>query len=504
MIADALSRAPVFKPDSKEVVIMNFVRTRSQSDLLIKDIELAAIEDKEYQKIMQVFKENATIKNLPLTHPARQLMSVWHRISSDGDLLLVDGQRILIPTAKRKEILQNLHRAHVGITKTRQNAQQCYFWPGINEDISKLVGSCSECQRYRPSNPADPPIQSSASRPMEAVSIDLFKSAGKHYLVMVDRYSGFPFVHQLTQLNTNTMTKVLSQWFMDWGIPARLRSDGGPQFRGPFTQFCDKMHITHELSSPYHPPSNGHAEAAVKNMEYLLEKHQGCWNTFQEALLEWRNTPRSGDHFSPAQLMTGHRQRTMQPAHPINTSALHPLNRRIRLMIKDQPDTSHLATAFSFKTHILSAGINKEKLSANVRTEDHITWKRTMEGDTYATTNSCDPSHPVIHTKLKSEHGRWKFKDTATTGSAYRSRRNRQLFGIPSHRDPCAIHGHRNRVDYLRHSTHGYSIYHCTKMLYTVLGPGTSTSSETTQHGAAPISTLAQLEYGHANGTPTH
>ncbi len=84
---------------------------------------------------------------------------------------------------------------------------------------------------------------------MEAVSTDLFQSEGKHYIVMVDRYSGFPFVQQLTRLNTNTITKVLHQWFMDWGIPVRLRSDGGPQFRGlqnsEFQQFCDQLHIAH-------------------------------------------------------------------------------------------------------------------------------------------------------------------------------------------------------------------------------------------------------------------
>ena len=71
----------------------------------------------------------------------------------------------------------------------------------------------------------------------------------------------------------------------------------------------------HELSSPYNPRSNGHAEATVKNMKYLLENHHAHWDTFKEALLECRNTPRP-DNLSPAQLMTGHRQRTMQPAHP--------------------------------------------------------------------------------------------------------------------------------------------------------------------------------------------
>ncbi len=132
---------------------------------------------------------------------------------------------------------------------------------------------------------------------------------------MVNRYLGFPFVHPLTRLDTNTITKCLTTWFMDWGIPTWLCSDRGPQFRGPFEQFCKDRHIMHELSSPYKPRSNGHIEAAVKNIKYLLEKHHAHWDMFKEALLEWWNTPRP-DNLSPAQLMTGHHQHMMQMAHP--------------------------------------------------------------------------------------------------------------------------------------------------------------------------------------------
>ncbi len=132
---------------------------------------------------------------------------------------------------------------------------------------------------------------------------------------MVDHYSGFPSVHFLTRLDTNTITKCLTTWFMDWVIPTRLHSDGGPQFSGPFEQFCKDWHIMQELSSPYNPRSSRHAKADVKNMKYLLEKHHAHWDTFKETLLKWRNTPRP-DNLSPAQLMTGHCQRTMQPAHP--------------------------------------------------------------------------------------------------------------------------------------------------------------------------------------------
>ncbi len=93
------------------------------------------------------------------------------------------------------------------------------------------------------------------------------------------------------------------------GIPVQIRSDGGPQFCGPLSQFCQSYHIVHELSFPYNPRSNRHAKAAIKNMEYLIQKYHSNWNNFNEALLEWQNTPRS-DSLSPAQMMTGQHQRT--------------------------------------------------------------------------------------------------------------------------------------------------------------------------------------------------
>ena len=59
---------------------------------------------------------------------------------------------------------------------------------------------------------------------------------------------------------------------MDVGRPLIIRSDGRPQFRSGFEQWCKNMMIKHELSSSYNPQSNGHAEQAVKTVKGLLKK----------------------------------------------------------------------------------------------------------------------------------------------------------------------------------------------------------------------------------------
>ena len=145
-----------------------------------------------------------------------------------------------------------------------------------------------------------------AWRPFQQVSVDLAQLEGKHYLVLADRYSGWPEVKQLTHLDTHSITKT-------FGIPERIRSDGGPQFRQDFASWCQDLGMVHELTSPYHPEANGHAEQAVGAMKKLLKK-TGSRRQLGEALLEYRNAPRVGDELSPAQWLFGRRQRTRAPA----------------------------------------------------------------------------------------------------------------------------------------------------------------------------------------------
>ena len=87
------------------------------------------------------------------------------------------------------------------------------------------------------------------SSPFVQVATDLFFEAGKSFLVMVDCFSGWPMVHRwLNDPNSGQVIKVLKQWFAQFGIPSRLRSDGGPQYDSTeFRIFCDEWNITHQI-----------------------------------------------------------------------------------------------------------------------------------------------------------------------------------------------------------------------------------------------------------------
>ena len=319
LIADALSRAPVFQPDfedQQDVLVQTLKVESVANDPKLHVLTEAAACCPEYCQVVEAVTSKKELKMLPSEHPARKYLRFWKVLAFEADvgLLSIHG-RIVVPKEARKAILQSLHAQHTGILKTWKNARQLYYWPGMKNDIVQMVGNCQQCVMHLPSLPKEPCLQTKSMRPFEAMSVDLGILDGTHYLVCVDRYSGWPMVAKLTNLETKAITNILEDWFVDIGKPLRLRSDGGPQFRSEFVEWCQEQGIEHELSSADHHESNGHAEAAVKAMKHLLAKTKS-WRSFRKALIEWRNTPRCSDGLSPAQWALGRRQRSDCPALP--------------------------------------------------------------------------------------------------------------------------------------------------------------------------------------------
>ncbi len=185
----------------------------------------------------------------------------------------------------------------------------------MTNHIELMIANCRECIAELPSQTLEPQIPTEATRPFEHISIDLGYQKGNNYLIGMDRYSGWPMVAPIPRkANTTTITNILDDWFVDHGLPISIRSDGGPQFRGPFDEWCRQNNIRHELSSAYHHESNGHAECAVREVKKLLAK-TSTHKLFQQALRNYRNSPRY-DGLSPAQWYFGRRQRTEAAAFP--------------------------------------------------------------------------------------------------------------------------------------------------------------------------------------------
>ena len=123
------------------------------------------------------------------------------------------------------------------------------------------------------------------------------------------------------------LINVLRQTFATYGIPDELSSDGGPEFVAHTTrQFLHHWGIHHRLSSAAFPHSNCRAEVGVKTIKRLITGNVGKdgainIDAFQEAILQYRNTPDPTTKLSPAMCVFG---RPVKDLIPILPGKYHP------------------------------------------------------------------------------------------------------------------------------------------------------------------------------------
>ena len=245
------------------------------------------------------------------------------------DLSITDGVilfkgRTVIPRTLRAETLAALHAAHQGVSAMSARAQDSIFWPGLSVDINKKRESCSSCNREAPSQPRMPPIEPIIpNTPFECLAADYFHYAGKYYLVIADRLSGWTEIKEIrASAFTNGaagLCAALRSLFCVFGVPAEISSDSGPEFKSHETKlFLEKWGIRHRVSSSYFAESNGRAELAVKATKRLLRENtgpDGSLNTdaMVKALLMKRNTPDPDCKLSPAEVVFGRTLRDTLP-----------------------------------------------------------------------------------------------------------------------------------------------------------------------------------------------
>ncbi len=334
-IPDALSRAPINEPTPEDLEDDNDIYNQTCmvkhkilaidyddddvpeakcADPLLEEIKQRGKCDEDYICLKKFLNSGET------KIPGSIIMykSVLDDMSQDDNGLLLVRQRLVVPRSMRKEILHKLHASHQGIDRTLRRARQTVYWPGLSSDVKSTVRSCEECMKYGVSLPKEPMLKDEVPhRIFEEVATDLFEIKGKHFLIIMDRYSGWPEVYKMGDCPTSEkIIARLVNYFSQVGCPLRLLSDGGRQFVSKeMEDFLKRWGINHRVSSPHYHQSNGLAEAGVKSVKALLKKCGGDINAkFSEGYLELRNTPRPGGK-SPAEIVYGQPMRSRVPAH---------------------------------------------------------------------------------------------------------------------------------------------------------------------------------------------
>ena len=284
-------------------------------------IKAAAHSDPDYMSLIQIIRTGFPATRHMTDPKVRQFWEVRTRLSVEDDIALLND-RIIVPAALRKRVLQCLHSAHQGVTSMRARANCTVYWPGMNASIRNFRECCIACRTVAPSLPQEPLMPSPQPEwPFQAICMDFLETLNHSYLACADRYSGWLIVYKITP-DTRALKSACRAIFSTYGAPEELSSDGGTMFTShDFQAFLQDWGVEHRLSSAHYPQSNGRAELAVKTAKRILMGNTGPSGNldndkFARAIMEYRNTPLPDGGPSPAQLLLHRQIRDFLPSHP--------------------------------------------------------------------------------------------------------------------------------------------------------------------------------------------
>jgi hypothetical protein len=173
---------------------------------------------------------------------------------------------------------------HLGIRKTRELVARDFVWPGMRKYIADYVASCEVCQHnkvdcQKPFGLLHPlPIP---QQPWKSVSMDFIvklpvSEGFDSIMVVVDRLTKQAhFVPCREELDTEeTANLYLTHIFKLHGLPEDIISDCGPQFKSHFWKaLWTILGTTPELSSSYHPETDGQTEHVNQTLEQFLRNY---------------------------------------------------------------------------------------------------------------------------------------------------------------------------------------------------------------------------------------
>ncbi|KAJ8386065.1 hypothetical protein AAFF_G00177540 [Aldrovandia affinis] len=160
--------------------------SRPVSKTKLDTIREATRADTDMQMVIR-YNHKGWPKHVP--HQLKGYSATRAALSAEDGLLLY-RDRIAIPASLREEVLEQIHRGHQELTKSREHAKMSVWWPDIGADINRKVTTYTFCSIHKATQRKEPLITTPLPPgPWQKLAADVCELNGKSYLVVVDYYS---------------------------------------------------------------------------------------------------------------------------------------------------------------------------------------------------------------------------------------------------------------------------------------------------------------------------
>jgi transposase InsO family protein len=214
------------------------------------------------------------------------------------------------------------------LKKTYHALTQHYYWGNMTSDVHDYVTRCPTCQRMKPTKQQKPPLHTLEvpSRPFDQITLDWMtigcrtKEEYDSVLCIVDKFTKWAIVIPCDKhMGTEELIDTLYEHVFSWiGLPSSIVGDRDTRLTaGQMNALCRGLCIKLELSTAYHPQTDGQTEqfnsTLLQMLRCFVSKYHTDWQHHIPALLyAYRNNVHSAIGYTPHFLLFGSSPRDLR------------------------------------------------------------------------------------------------------------------------------------------------------------------------------------------------
>ena len=293
--------------------------------------------------LMELIKTGSVISTMLADKALKRLQKAarCYRFDVPSEILFfkrdLDSVWSMVPTpGQRKEIATRAHLTghfQQHSTVERLTRQFRVWWPAIEEDVARVVGTCGPCCLRLPSPAVHHPAIALAIPGIHLrIAMDLLlglpRTSRGHMgiLVIMEYLSKFVMLYVIQSKTAEEIAAKVLNYIGIFGPPQEILSDQGGEFvNGVLEKLCSSLGIEKRVTAAYSPATNGAVErfnrTLMRSLETLAADHPDDWDLSVDFVaMAYRTRVHSATKFTPFELTFGRPANLFTSHHHILTA----------------------------------------------------------------------------------------------------------------------------------------------------------------------------------------